>query len=251
MKYIAIALLTMFLTTGIYAQTEPAYRDMVELKNRSKIYGELIDYKPGESVLIRLKNGSVLTFNDDFVTRVEVYTGKEKHEAEYSFKPRKIYHGFNFSTMPGGNKSQESPGLGFGFQYSAAYSFSNLAHVGAGLGLDNYEYGFDEVFFPFFFEFSAYLIKRPVSPFLRFQGGYSMIYSKNENLIDKAGGLMMNPSIGLKFQGNYGINYLFDIGFKYQDAKFTYRNSSWQWPVGIVNREIRFIRTTLRFGILF
>jgi len=252
MKYIITGLIALILVSGINAQTEPEYRDLVVLKNGSKIFGELIDYQVGQSVIVKLKNGSVLTFNEDFVTHVEVYTGKEKHKSEYSFKTSDVYHGLSISTMPGGSRYQDYPALGFGVQYSAVYSFSNLAILGAGLGIDYYDYGFDEIFFPFFLDFSSYMIKKPVSPFFRFQGGYSMIYSKNENLIDKTGGLMMNPAVGLKLQGKYGINYMFDIGFKFQDAKFTYRNNvGWWWPPGIVNREMRFIRTTLRFGILF
>lgn len=243
-------MITWFLICGTYAQTEPEYKDLIILKNGSQIYGELIDYQAGESVVVKLKNGSVLSFGEDFVTRVEVYAGKEKHKTEYSFKTHEVYHGFNVNTMPGGNKYQDYPTLGFGMQYSAGYSFSNFAIVGAGLGIDYYDYGFDEIFFPFFIDFSAFIRKKPNSPFARFQLGYSTVYSKNENLIDKAGGFMMSPSFGLKFQGKYGINYLFDIGLKYQGAKFTF-SDQWWWNSAVVNRDIKLIRTTLRFGILF
>lgn len=249
MKYIATALIAMFLITGMYAQTESEYRDLVVLKNGSKLYGSLIDYKPGEALVLKLKNGSVLSFNDDYITKVEVYSGTVKSKTEYSFNTGAIYHSLGLKSIPGGSRYQEYPSLGLGFQYSIGYSFSNLFFLGAGLGVDHYNYGFDEVFFPVFIDFSSYFRKKPVSPFIRFQGGYSMIYSKNENLIDKAGGLMMNPAIGLKFQGKYGINYLFDIGLKYQDAKFTFFDQ-WRWG-GTVNRELTFLRTTLRFGILF
>ena len=97
-------------------------------------------------------------------------------------------------------------------------------------------------------DFTSFFKKSPVSPFFRLQGGYSMLYTNSDNVIDKSGGIMMNPAFGLKIQGAYGINYTFDINFKYQEAKFTYRG---QWGNQIFNREVKFQRLLFRFGMFF
>ena len=69
MKRIITAIFFVLIALTLYSQNRDTYNDLIELKNGSKLYGSIIDYRVGGQVQIKLENGSILTFNDDVVTK--------------------------------------------------------------------------------------------------------------------------------------------------------------------------------------
>jgi hypothetical protein len=248
MKRIITAIFFVLIAFTLYSQNRDTYNDLIVLKNGSKLYGSIIDYRVGGQVQIKLENGSILTFNDDVVTKIEIAGKNTKAEREYQFSTSTIYHNFGIKIIPGNDVISDEPRYGTGLEYNIGYRFSNLALLGGGIAAEYFNYGFNEFFFPVYMDFTSFFRKSPVSPFFRLQGGYSMLYTNSDNVIDKTGGIMINPALGIKFQGNYGINYTLDVNFKYQQAKFTYLGT---WGNQVFNREVNFQRLLLRFGMLF
>ncbi|MBK7095443.1 MAG: hypothetical protein IPH57_10490 [Saprospiraceae bacterium] len=248
MKIFLSATLFVLYAVVLFSQNEPSYKDMIILKNGSKLYGSIIDYRVGGEVKLRLENGSLLTFTDDVVSKIEIYSPTSKNTRPFNIESNTIYHAFGIKLIPGSNIYSDNPRLGMGLEYSLGYRFNNYASLGGGAGAEYFNYGFNEFFFPVFMDYMTFLRKSPISPFLRLQAGYGLLHTNSDNIIDKAGGLMFNPAFGFKFQGGYGINFTLDINFKYQEAKFTYRG---QWGNQIYNRDVTFQRLLLRFGIIF
>lgn len=246
-RLLSSALFVLFALT-LFSQNEMHYKDLIILKNGSKLYGSIIDYKIGGELKLKLENGSILTFSEEVVTKIEIYSQEQKSKREYTLKPNTFYNSFGIKLIPGSNIYSDNPRLGMGLDYSFGYRVNDYASLGCGAGAEYFNYGFNEFFFPFFMDFFSFLRKSPISPFFRFQGGYGLLFTNSDNIIDKAGGLMINPAFGFKFQGSYDINYTLDINFKYQEAKFTYRG---QWGNQIYNRDVTFQRLLLRFGIIF
>lgn len=248
MKKFLSASICIFFAFSLLSQSETSYKDLIVLKNGSKLYGSLIEYKVGGDLKLRLENGSILTFNDESVSKVEIYNSSSKFKRDYAFESNTFYNVFGIKIIPGSNIDTGSPRLGMGLEYGLVFRFNNYASLGGGVAAEYYNYGFNEFFFPVYMDFMSFLKKSPVSPFLRLQAGYGLLHTNSDNIIDKAGGLMLNPAFGFKLQGSYGINYTLDVNFKYQDAKFTYRG---QWGNQIFNRDVSFQRLLLRFGIIF
>jgi hypothetical protein len=231
-----------------YSQIAPLYKDLIELKSGMKFYGSLLEYNDGGQVKLKLANGSILIFEDSTVSQIEIYNPKVKRTEEYSLKNNVFYSYLNVKIIGAGTNLDELVKSGLGLEYSLGYRFNNYASMGLGTGVESYNYGFEEYFIPLYVDFISILKEQIVSPFIHIQGGYSMLIAKSDNVIDAAGGIMFNPAIGLKFQGNYNLNYTFDINFKYQDAQFTYRNT---WGNQIYNRDVSLMRLMFRFGLMF
>ena len=248
MKSILLVITCIFFTFNLFSQNEPSYKDLIILKNGSKLFGSIIEYKVGGEVKLMLENGSIVAFNDEAISKIDIYSPTSRSKREYTFESKIFYNLFGIKIIPGSNIYSDNPRLGMGLEYTFGYRFNNFASLGGGMGAEYFNYGFNEFFFPVYMDFMTFLRKSPVSPFLRFQIGYGLLHTNSESIIDKAGGLMLNPAFGFKFQGGYGINYTLDINFKYQDAKFTYRG---QWGNQIFNRDVSFQRLLLRFGIIF
>ena len=72
MKIFLSATLFVLYAVVLFSQNEPGYKDMIILKNGSKLYGSIIDYRVGGEVKLRLENGSLLTFTDNVVSKKEI-----------------------------------------------------------------------------------------------------------------------------------------------------------------------------------
>jgi hypothetical protein len=213
-----------------------------------KFYGSLLEYNVGGKLRLKLANGNILIFDDTTVSQIEIYSPRVKSPKEYSLKNNVFFHYLTMKLIGTGSDLSGLLKSGLGMEYAIGYRFSNYVSLGLGLGVESYNYGYGEFFFPFYVDFISIRKEQIVSPFIRIQGGYSMIKATANNVIDAAGGVMFNPAIGLKFQGSYNLNYTFDINFKFQDAKFTYRST---WGNQIFNRDVSLMRLMFRFGLMF
>lgn len=232
----------------IYSQPTTSYKDMIQLKNGSTLYGSLLEYNIGGQVKLQLLNGSILTFEENIIDRIEIFNPKSKKTEEYNLKNNVFYSYLNVKIIGAGSNLDELVESGLGLDAAIGYRFNNYASLGIGSGVESYNYGFGELIVPLYIDYITIFRKQNVSPFFRIQSGYSLVYTGSDNVIDAAGGAMLNPAFGLKFQGNYNLNYTFDINFKYQNAKFTYRST---WGNQIFNRDVSLMRLMFRFGLMF
>ena len=237
------------------AQNKEYYKDIVYLKNDSKIVGQLLDYKIGEKVEIRLSSGQILSFPDSVVKKIEIYSPdievKEKPVSDYVFKDRVFYNNFGVKLISGSGSAGRNniSHNGFAIEYSLGYRYNNYFSVGVGTAVENFNYGLGELFFPVYFDFYSFYRKSRISPFVRLQAGYGFVIATKDNVIDKEGGITFSPAFGIKYPGLGNLSYMFDINFKYQKANFVY--TLFEWNPQILYRDVIFRRISFRFSIMF
>lgn len=250
MKKIFTILTIVLFTLQLNAQNKELYKDKVSLVNGSILYGQILNYKIGDKVELKLLNGSILNFEDTFVKKIEIYSpGSNKEKKEYNFKSNTIYSYFGFKIMPGNYENLNVPKSGIGIDYSLGYRTNEYVSIGVGVSVETYNYGFGEFLIPIYLDYISFLKKKNISPFLRLQAGYGFVYSTGDNVIDSNGGLMVNPAIGIRFTGNSDVNYSFDLNFKYQKANFVVNTTNWRSQISYI--DIIFRRLSFRFGVLF
>ena len=111
------------------------------------------------------------------------------------------------------------------------YQFNSILNAGVGIGLDYYIYpgrvyynpsgtSFQSMI-PIFADLRFNLLKGSVKPFIIAAGGYSLIYSSTkDNYITYKGGLLLNPSVGVKIFVSSKIALNFSVGYRMQ--KYSY-----------------------------
>ncbi len=255
MKRTIIFLLMIFGLVQLNAQNKEYYKDIVYLKNESKIIGQLLDYKIGEKVEIKLSTGQILTFPDNVVKKIEIYSPdievKEKPFNDYKFKDKVFYNNFGVKIISGASSSRNNNIYrnGFALEYSLGYRYNNYFSVGLGTAVENFNYGLGELFFPVYFDYFSFYRKSRISPFVRLHAGYGFVSTTRDNVIDSEGGITFSPAFGIKYPGLGNLSYMFDINFKYQKANFVYTLNDWNPQ--ILYRDVVFRRISFRFSIMF
>ncbi len=132
--------------------------------------------------------------------------------------------------------------------YQAAPAFA----IGLGVGMDSYP---DRVLMPLTIGFSGDFLKKNITPFYRFLIGHGSVLTKkptdNSGFptqdIKLGGGLVVNPSIGLKVYIAEGKAFTLQLGYKFQEA-FTEQS----FRGGSLNRqEVTFRRLMFAIGFSF
>lgn len=249
MKIIQTLSIIFILIFQLNAQVENSFRDKVILKNGSILYGQLIDYSIGDQVKLKLSNGQILTFGDKNVKKIVINSPDSDMEEEREYKSNTVYNFVSFNYIPGNNEDFDLVNSGLGLDYSAGYRFNNYISLGAGIGVETYNYGLREFFIPIHVDFLSILKKNKVSPFFRFQGGYGFVKATSDKVIDSNGGLMLNPAFGIIFLQKNNTGFTIDMNFKFQRANFVINSSNWNSQISY--RDIDLMRLCLRFGVLF
>jgi len=256
-----IAILTAFIT-NVDAQVSLDDHSIIFTKNGSILKGSIVEYEQGKQLKLQMKNGTIITLNDKKVKKiyssehVDKFSTKKKFvlkTKDYAFAERGIYASSTLPITLGFRSWNNVPTLGYGVHQSLGFQFQRLFGAGIGVGFDAYYPSAGQQFIPVYAEARGYLIKEWISPMYSIAAGYGFIPSgsnvnnnSNYNLIDKQGGLYVNPSLGFRFGASKNANFTLDFGVKFQQGKFVYN----EWG-GMVMQEAKFQRFTLKTGLLF
>jgi len=90
--------------------------------------------------------------------------------------------------------------------------------VGFGSGV-RYYFDVESILIPLFADFRVNILKKPVTPYLSFEAGYTFNGRKN-------GGLLLAPTIGVSFKLYKSVINL-GIGYEMQQMKYTAYNPYW------------------------
>ncbi|MFN8358093.1 MAG: hypothetical protein U0Y10_26765 [Spirosomataceae bacterium] len=92
-----------------------------------------------------------------------------------------------------------------------------------------------------------------VIPYLSFDGGYgTTLLNKTTDNLSYRGGLMVNPSFGLKFRLNDGSAIVLSAGYKHQRAERIIDNGEViGWGTQRMVKEYDLNRFVVRFGVSF
>ena len=249
MKRILFFILIYSVSIGfILAQnTEKVYQDKLYLIDGSTLYGSFEGYTAEGDILFILKNGKRLRFDSKIVRKLKM---KKMHPTD-EFKVKSWYNTLNLSLLSGNSGRRNNYRIGISYSYSVGYRWSNWLSLGTGTGWTTYGIDTKEYFIPVYAELTSYLSKGWRSPFFRLQvgGAFNLV---NHDFIEKAtGGLYIHPAFGWRLTGKTKLNYIIDIGYKIQRAKYVYKDVGSRGTPRIREQNILYNRLNFNFGLLF
>jgi len=234
----------------VHAQDNHKEKELmiVYLKDGSTIKGTIIDWNYEEALQLRTTDGLELTFPAkaiDKVTQASLY----KVTVPYNFKENGLYYAVRGQYIVGNDGRRAKEQGGYGFSALVGHRFNRLLGIGIGTGYDLFIDNTGERLMPIFTEVSGYLLPKNSSFSYSLAVGYSFAFTDADyNLNEAKGGLLIYPAVGLRF-GTGEMKYTVDLGYKFQNAIFTYTNP---WDGTSRDRhDILYKRLTLRMGILF
>ncbi|MBX2875150.1 MAG: hypothetical protein KTR30_23705 [Saprospiraceae bacterium] len=227
-------LLYIFLLTAIslsLSAQEEVRLDYLHLHGGSFLKGHIQDTLDGAILQFRLADNSIM-----MVPIALVKKRRKADEKQWLYQDGRtaisdgVYSRMSFQFLTGSGGSPSFYGYGGGdYRVEPSFSFSMGMYVkkwlavGAGTGLDFY---LDRRMIPVFLESRIHLGKRSNSPFFGAELGYSFLMDKREFADDFAGtvveraGFFAYPSVGMRFAGKGDIDFMVDVGYKFQPYRF-------------------------------
>jgi hypothetical protein len=249
MKYIiflCVIILSHF-AVQLQAQTK-LFKDVVYLYDGSRITGNVLSYKPDESILLELSSGQQLIFLAKNIKKVVMSMPNiEKVKEPYEFKERGLYNATSFALSFG--KSTYTNTVGVGLQHSLGYQFNRIFGAGMGVSYENLyiQNSAEGRMFSIFGEVRGYFSQQNTAFYYNVAAGMAFPVAKaSENLTNHKGGLLVYPAIGMRFGASKNYNFFMDIGAKIQNVSY---NSFNEWSQDLYSVTYR--RWVLRGGILF
>lgn len=220
-------LIFLFLFPILLIAQESTVTSLVYLKDGGFLKGEILE-KTGNQVKIKLWSGTIVELSGDEVKRIKTL---KKQQTIFPGGQSASTNGFYF--MVGTNilvaeqASEISTELrwGAGLDYTAGYRINRFLGVGMGLGMDFYARDFA----PVYLHLKGELFNKIVSPTYTLNAGYSFPLSEwfdDEEFLDKNGGWMFNPSLGVRIATTGAANLQLDIGYKFQ---YYTEKADWGW----------------------
>lgn len=248
MKKILFSIALLLAALVASGQTNKDELMVVYLKDGSIIEGYISEWNYGETLRLKSKSGGIsYVFPADKIEKVQQKSLMEIGN-EYTFNESGKYFAWRGQGIIGneGTRANETPG--YGFSFLAGYRLNRFVGLGVGVGYDKYIDDTSEELIPVFAEFSGYALAKNTSLSYSLALGYSFAQADPDNrVINAEGGLLIYPSIGLRF-GRGPVKYTIDLGYKFQDATFTYLDP-WNGSTRY-EQDLKYKRLTLRFGIM-
>ncbi len=247
--------LFIFSAIAMMAQEKQSAK-VVYLKDGSYIRGTVLQDWDDGSLQLQLFDGSEIFLHNDLISHVKKETGRTNYlQSGFNQSSKGMYYGVHMNFY-GANKARMewnpvARRYGAGAQVVAGYRFNRFIGVGLGVGFD----GYGDYFVPVSFEVRGFPLKKRFSPIYACQVGYGIPAGgepdPNEQYVDieREGGLMVYPSLGMRFETRRNVAFVFDVGVKLQNLTKT-RQYNWEWWVdpNIYIDDIWYRSLALRFG---
>ena len=205
--------------------------DVVYLKNGSIIRGTIIEQIPNQSIKIQTKDRSVFVFKFD---EIEKFTKEnlisENPTTTTTITPKikdfkkKGYINITEINYNPGTGSTNTGNYTIGFKTVNGYQLNEHLSLGIGLGIDGNK---NQTLLPITADIRGTILKGVVSPVINMNVGYSLLLNaKNNNIYSELkGGLVINPSFGIKTYISQNVAFLFNIGYKMQWQTLEYNDA--------------------------
>jgi hypothetical protein len=233
------------LTAFIFSLSAQKSKDVLYLKNGSKLYGKLLEVTDNQYKL-KTNDGSIFIYPQAEVDKFENET--------IAFEGRKT-SGFGFALEAGflvgaQNTEYDAP---FSFNFLGSYTKNTKNIFGIGSGVEF----IGESFMPLFAEYKRLISDKKTTPFIFFRGGKLFHLSGHEVSTDSYypqydysksydGGFSMTIGTGISWVRNENETYL----------SFAYRNAYTSYTQLNYNNQLATYKTTLnrlevKFGFRF
>lgn len=221
----------------------------IELKNGSTFYGKVLHYNPLDSLVFLNSQDNKVVLPSHVVDSVNEslsigngFTSAISH-SDYAIMEKKWY--IDVSAYILTTKNYPAGGI----QLSAGYRYNRWFSVGGFIARDNYYPALNEILYPIGTEFTGFFLDQGFSPFYKLNIGYGFMFNDEEVFRrESKGGLMFNPSLGLRFTGNKYMNGYFSVGYRFQPA-YTVNDIGWRISE-TRTKDIYYQRLTLRLGVI-
>lgn len=244
-----------FLSLFVSAQ-ETQSRNIIYLKDGSCLKGTVLNKTEAGDLHLQLFNGSELFLENDLISQVKTETRKQNYlQSGFSQASRGLYYGIhlNFLGAKGARQEWEPEArrYGAGAHIVGGYRFNRFIGVGLGLGFD----GYGDYFVPLMLDLRGIALKKRISPVYAFQAGYGFPAGGEPDAngefvtVEREGGMMIYPSVGVRFETRRNVAFIFDVGAKLQNMTKS-RQYNWQWWVdpNIYIDDIWYRSLAFRFG---
>ena len=246
-------------STGIH------YVDVIKLRGGVEFRGKIIKYLHNQFVTLQTPDGQVHNFNAKDVKkitqeRIDQFGESHRESRPYAFQEEGRYFAF-YAGLIGGTAA--GPGvtdrvMGNEISLVIGHQFNRWIGMGLGVGASYFYPGAGEGVYPLFVEARGYLNQLKIAPYYSVSAGYGFAF-KNEdrNIMSAEGGPMFHPAIGFRFGAAPKINFVMDIGVKFQNATYMRDTRGWGWG-GWIPEEPNFTthhmyykRLEIRAGMVF
>ncbi|MBK8779797.1 MAG: hypothetical protein IPO25_21230 [Saprospiraceae bacterium] len=245
MKKIILGLIGLLLYFAISAQEEPIYLKYRFVKrNGTSIIGQIVEKNLDGPYTIKLDNGTLINVKEQEILRFYPLKAK-KNSLNYSSPGYR----WGLSTeIMGVNNGQWNIGttkVSTGVSMAGHYYINSQIALGAGVGMYNYDLNARRLILPLFGEARWRMIKNYSSPLISLKIGHGLA-AKNylTGLVDKKGGLFINPFFGYEFGTARKLGWVIGVGVLLQKAYYGYMEGS-----TFVDEDIYFRRTEFKLGI--
>ena len=203
--------------------------DVVYLKNGSIIRGTIIEQIPNKSIKIQTKDRRLFVFK---FNEIEKFTKEnlisENPPTTTTITPKikdfkkKGYINITEINYNPGTGSSNSGNYTIGFKTVNGYQLNEHLSLGIGLGIDGNK---NQTLLPITADIRGTILKGILSPVINMNVGYSLLLNaKNNYYGELKGGLVINPSFGIKTYISQNVAFLFNIGYKMQWQTFDYND---------------------------
>ncbi len=237
---------------------ENTKQHIIHLHNGSALIGILMQYEQGKPVIIELGDGEQIAVSYTSVQSLELINRKIKKsilkrskKAPYEFKEKGWHYGGNLGLID--NNSSLGGSIGLSVDVDATYQFSRLLGLGMAIGHDSYGENGQQDYLTIQVVVTGYIAPKYTTLFYSIAGGHSIGISDQENTewlqIEKKGGFMFYPKIGIRLSGKDGINTKLFSGIKIQ--KSTLERRWGEEFEELIKQERTFHRFIIGVGLVF
>lgn len=242
--YKNITLFFIFLFLNLTAWSQANVPKTLYFKDGGFLLGNLVE-KSTTAYVWQLTDGTRINLPSDQVR----YIKEQKDNFQY-LKNGKIKQtkGLFASIIAGGlfeGKLNEwsRPDHAASINISVGYHINSKISLGVGTGYDGYDTGI----IPLYLDLKGDLLNTAVTPYYKISAGYGFVntdFDKPNPNLNESGGILIHPSIGVKFYTRSTLAWLIDLGYRFQRY-----DQSFDWDIN--PRRWTFQRTTFRIGIEF
>jgi hypothetical protein len=249
-----ILLTTLQLRGQTPARPAMTFNDFIELKNGSRLYCHVKSYIVNELVVFVMEDGTEQRLMASQVKRVVMQPRDNQrlthYEKPYEFKEKGVFNATNLTIGFGKDYNFGDPQLLTGIQHTVGWQFNRLIGAGIGFSYDNYVIiDGDAPTWAVYGEARGYFNRKNKSLFYTLAAGYGKLLktSENQQFMDaRYGGYMLQPTVGYRFGGSKGLNFVMDIGTRFQRVGYEDNNQA-----SLNNYKITYQRAVLRLGVIF
>lgn len=242
-----LSLFIFFILSTSMAWSQRDIPKTLYLKDGSFLQGSLVGKTPTE-YFWQLSDGSQVKFSKDLVKTIKEQKENFQYLKNGKIKKRKGFYG---RIMAGGlfekkinqwSNQDHAPSINL----TVGYQINSKISLGIGSGYDGYNEG--PPIIPLYLDLVGDILNSAVTPYYKLSAGYGFSsprdFQKMNSNVSYKGGVLVHPSVGVKFYTRHNLAWFLDFGYRFQryDRQFVWGGNPERWTLQ---------RTTFRVGMEF